>query len=138
MVNDMKKAVISEGLRTTPPALNGFPKQVPPGGDTVCGRFIPGGTDIFLNIWSMVRSKEVFGEDADFFRPERFLECEPGEKAKLLRTVDLIFGYGRWSCLGKQIALIELNKVVVQVCLNRPSFSLLDPPSSNSASLAIA
>lgn len=123
------QAVISEGLRTTPPALNGFPKQVPPGGDTVCGRFIPGGTDIFLNIWSMVRSKEVFGEDADFFRPERFLECEPGEKAKLLRTVDLIFGYGRWSCLGKQIALIELNKVIVQL-LREFDFQIVNPGAS--------
>lgn len=34
------QAVISEGMRTVPPVINGFAKQVPPGGDT--SESIPG------------------------------------------------------------------------------------------------
>lgn len=115
MVNGCAQAVLHEGLRLTTPAVSGFPKRVPPEGDTICGRFVPGGTDIFLNIWLMLRNKEVFGQDAEVFRPERFLECD-----KLLKTVDLVFGHGRWTCLGKTIAWIELHKVVVQVCGSSP------------------
>jgi hypothetical protein len=31
------------------------------------------------------------------------------------QCLDLIFGYGRWGCLGKNVAWIELNKVFVEV-----------------------
>ncbi len=30
--------------------------------------------------------------------------------------VGLIFGFGKYSCLGKGVAMIKLNKVFVQVC----------------------
>jgi cytochrome P450 len=104
------------------PAIIGFPKKVPPGGDKICGRFVPGGTDIFVNLWSMLRNKEVFGDDADVFRPDRFLECDEDKRAMLVRNVDLAFGHGRWQCPGKTIAWLELNKIFVEVCIdNIPS-----------------
>jgi hypothetical protein len=30
-------------------------------------------------------------------------------------TLELVFGHGRWQCLGRNVALIELNKVYVEV-----------------------
>jgi len=30
--------------------------------------------------------------------------------------LELVFGYGRWQCLGKSVAQVELNKVFVEVC----------------------
>lgn len=36
-------AVVSEGLRLNPPVVIGVPRVVPDGGDTVCGRWVPGG-----------------------------------------------------------------------------------------------
>lgn len=98
-----------------PPAIIGFPKKVPPGGDTICGQFVPEGTDVFVNFVSMLRDKEVFGQDADVFRPERFIECNEGKRAELRRHVDLGFGFGRWMCPGKTLAWLELNKVFVEV-----------------------
>ncbi|KAK7752820.1 hypothetical protein SLS62_005162 [Diatrype stigma] len=93
------QAVLNEGLRLTPPAIGGFPKRVPPEGDTICGRFVPGGTDIFFNTWLMLRNKEVFGEDADVFRPERFLECDKRLKS-LLREFDFQIANpgASWDC----------------------------------------
>ena len=32
-------------------------------------------------------------------------------------TMELVFGYGRWQYLGKNVALIELKKVFVEVTL---------------------
>lgn len=68
---------------------------------------------------------EVFGADAEVFRPERFLECDDKQKTYMLRTIDLIFGHGRWLCLGKPLAVMELNKIFVEVrsAMSPPPFS---------------
>ncbi|KAI1504579.1 cytochrome P450 [Biscogniauxia marginata] len=122
------QAVINEGLRMVPPAITGFPKKVPPGGDTICGRFVPEGTDIFVNLWSMVRNKEVFGVDADVFRPERFLECGEAKRSQFMRCIDLAFGHGRWQCPGKTLAWIELNKIFVEL-FREFDFQIVNPIS---------
>lgn len=104
-----------------PPLMNGFPRQVPAEGDTICGRFVPGGTDIFVNYVGMLRDKSVFGEDADIFRPERYLEEGHGgsddeeRRNRMLKTTDLAFSHGRWRCLGQRLAWVQLQKVVVEV-----------------------
>ncbi|KAI1370653.1 cytochrome P450 [Hypoxylon crocopeplum] len=122
------QAVIQEGLRMVPPATTGFPKKVPAGGDTICGMFVPEGTDIFVNLWSMLRNKEVFGEDADLFRPERFLDCDEAKKAQLAKNIDLAFGHGRWMCPGKTLAWLELNKMFVELLRNF-DFQIVNPES---------
>lgn len=92
-----------------------MPKEVPPEGDTIHGKFIPGGTSIGMNPSGLLRSKELFGADADMFRPERFLEIDKEARTKMQRDVELTFGYGRWMCAGKPIAFLELNKVYFEV-----------------------
>lgn len=77
---------------------------------------MPEGTEIHMNCISMLMNTDVFGEDTEVFRPERFLERDDKQKAYMLKTIDLIFGYGRWLCLGKPLAMIELNKIFVEVC----------------------
>ncbi|KAI1436271.1 cytochrome P450 [Xylaria sp. CBS 124048] len=109
------QAVIYEGMRMSPPPVMGFPKRVPPGGDTISGHFVPEGTDVFLNVVSMLRNPEVFGEDANVFRPERFIECSAEERSELTKNVDLVFGHGRWSCPGETLARMELNKIFVEI-----------------------
>ena len=42
-------AVVEEGLRLCPPNPSGLQHVVPPGGDTVCGRWLPGGVSGPLN-----------------------------------------------------------------------------------------
>ena len=62
----------------------------------------------------------LYGEDCATFRPERWLfdtsDAEARERlARMTRTNDLIFGYGRWVCLGRNIALIEIHKCVFEL-----------------------
>ena len=119
-----------------PPALMGFGKRVPPQGDTICnGVFIPGGTDILVNVLEMLRNKEVFGEDCDVFRPERFLEGDEKITAQMLKVVDLTFGHGRWGCPGKALAWMEMNKVFVEVSFFFFEFFFLSPSSEFMANL---
>ncbi|KAF6805135.1 pisatin demethylase [Colletotrichum sojae] len=125
------QAVIKEGMRVHPPVTDSVPKRVPDGGDTVVvdGRpvFLPGGAIVGYAVWPMHLSKEIFGDDAEEFRPERWLLEADGRKlATMNRVHELVFGYGRYSCLGKPIAMMELGKTVYELvrnfdwCLARP------------------
>lgn len=92
-------------------------KETPPAGDTWKGRFIPGGTRIGWSGWAMCRREDIWGTDSHEFRPERWLTegqggTTPAENVrKMEATIDMIFGHGRYQCLGRPVAFIELNKV---------------------------
>ncbi len=98
-----------------PPGTSLMSKVVPPEGDTINGVFVPGGTEIGQCAWAMQRSKKVFGEDSNVFRPERWLEAKEEKLERMERTFGLLWGYGKYSCPGKIIALMELNKVFSEV-----------------------
>jgi cytochrome P450 len=63
----------------------------------------------------MMEDPKLWGEDAKVFRPERWLTGTPEEIRNMEANVDLVFGHGKWSCLGKKIAQSALNKTIVQV-----------------------
>jgi cytochrome P450 len=63
----------------------------------------------------MVEDPKLWGEDAKVYRPERWLSGKPEEIRKMEANADLVFGYGKWSCLGKTVAQTTLNKTIVQV-----------------------
>ncbi|KAJ4305522.1 hypothetical protein N0V90_001053 [Kalmusia sp. IMI 367209] len=118
-------AVVREAMRVHPPVVNLFSRVAPPTGDvvTVQGKeyFIPGGTMIGYSAFGMHRhNTDLYGSDAHVFRPERWLldESVPGEKdrlAKMQKVNDMVFGYGRWVCLGRHIALMEIHKVIFEL-----------------------
>ncbi|KAI3329047.1 cytochrome P450 [Xylariaceae sp. AK1471] len=120
------QAVIHEGLRMRPVLTQVFSKEVPPEGDTIGGHFIPGGTAIGMNLSSMLCSKALFGDDAEIFRPERFLEASEATRLEMQRNVDLNFGYGRWMCSGRPLAWTELNKTYFEL-LREFDFQVGDP-----------
>ncbi|KAF7538220.1 hypothetical protein G7Z17_g12677 [Cylindrodendrum hubeiense] len=120
------QAVIKEGLRIFPPVAGLMAKEAPPQGDTFKGVFIPGGTRIGYGAWGIFRSEDLWGKDAGEFRPERWLEASPDKLKDMESTLDLIFSYGKWQCLGRPVALMELNKIYVEL-LRRFDFSLCDP-----------
>ena len=109
------QAVIWEGLRLWPPLFGLQAKMSPPAGETVNGVFFPGGTEIAICDAAVGRKKAVFGPDADIFRPERWIEADAATKDKYMKTAEIIFGAGRFVCLGKTIAMMELGKAIVEV-----------------------
>jgi cytochrome P450 len=95
-------------------------KTVPKGGDTINGLLIPEGTSIGHSAFGVTYSKAVFGEDAEIFRLERWFEFGEGEaeverEKRMKMTVDEVFHSGKWLCAGKSVAVMELNKVFVEV-----------------------
>lgn len=120
------QAVLREGFRIRPPVTDVVPKRVPEGGDTVFldGKpvFLPGGTNIGYSVNGLHSRKDIFGEDADIFRPERWIPSENGTDmdriAEMKKTTELIFGYGKYQCLGKNIGWMEYGKAIFEVSTN--------------------
>ncbi|RBQ67894.1 hypothetical protein FVER14953_13512 [Fusarium verticillioides] len=120
------QAVIKEGLRIHPPVVGLMSKEVPQGGDTFKGQYLPEGTKIGYCAWGIFRRTDIWGEDSDEFRPERWLHSSVDSLRLMEGTLELVFGYGRWQCLGKNIALMELNKVFVEL-IRHFDLAVVDP-----------
>lgn len=117
------QAVIKEALRIMPPGTAPLFKSVPPGGDVIEGKFIPCGTQIGTSFLTICHNKKTFGEDAAVFLPERWIEADEERFAEMARTVDFVFSSGRYKCLGRPVALMELNKIFVEVSVYSFFFS---------------
>ncbi|RAH66101.1 cytochrome P450 [Aspergillus aculeatinus CBS 121060] len=108
-------ACLKEALRLHPPFCLPFERIVPETGMTVSGRYLPPGTTVGMNPWVINRNREVFGEDADMWRPERWLS--DAHSHTIMEKTMLSFGAGRRMCLGKNIAIFEIKKLTATLLL---------------------
>lgn len=104
-------ACVQETFRMHPASAVNLERVVPPAGANIAGEQIPGGTVVGVSSWATHRNKEVFGEDAQTFRPERWLEASE-EQVRLMEKSMLHFGAGNHLCLGKNISAREMYKLV--------------------------
>ncbi|KAH7135612.1 pisatin demethylase [Dendryphion nanum] len=104
-------AVIQESFRLHPAAGLILERIVPPQGMDILGTFVPGGTIVGCNAWVLHRRPEVFGLDVDVFRPERWIEASP-DKLKEMKATMFQFGAGARTCIGKNVSLLEVYKLV--------------------------
>jgi cytochrome P450 len=107
-------ACIKEGLRLNPPAPNLFARLVPKGGAVIDGVFVPGGTEVTSHSYAMQRDEGMYGDDAEEFKPERWMVSE--KRALEFEAGQFTFGVGSRVCLGKSIALMEIYKLLPEVC----------------------
>ena len=97
----------------------------------VCGRFIPAGTIVAIPQYLLQRDPRYFS-DPDKFVPERWM---PGRKEKMhkmasrtclasplpikvLTEAAVPFSFGPYSCVGKQLAYLELRLVMTAILRN--------------------
>lgn len=121
-------AVIKEALRIFPVFGLVLERVVPPSGLTLPDNnstFIPSDTIIGVNPWVLHRDARIFGEDAKEWRPERWLVPSPNNKSSIsgepsaseerIKRMDrhiLSFGAGARVCLGRNIAMLEMHKLL--------------------------
>lgn len=104
-------ACVKEAFRLHPAAGLPLERIVPSQGAEICGEFIAGGTIVGCSAWVIHRRPEVFGSDVDTYRPERWLEASK-ESRKEMEGSMFHFGMGARTCIGKNISLLEIYKLV--------------------------
>lgn len=104
---------IKEGLRLQPPGTNLYARIVPKEGKAIDGQFVPGGTEITSYAYCVQRDQSLYGETAEQFEPERWLEGE--ERTFELEAAQFTFGMGPRVCLGKDVAVMEMYKLLPEV-----------------------
>ena len=107
-------ACVHETLRLSPSVSMILPRYAPAGGMQIGETWISERVEVAANPYIIHRSTEIFGSDADDFRPERWLGNP--QQVRLMHKYSLWFGYGSRKCLGRNIALFESQKFIVQVC----------------------
>ncbi|KAI0876746.1 cytochrome P450 [Hypoxylon argillaceum] len=134
-------ACIKEAFRAYPAAGLPLERIVPAGGVEIAGRRVPGGTIVGCSAWLIHRRPEIFGDDVDVYRPERWLVDDeeegealmPGpereERERRVREMNghmFQFGMGARTCIGKNISLLEMYKLVPSL-LRRFEIRFKDP-----------
>ncbi|KOS37959.1 hypothetical protein ACN38_g11242 [Penicillium nordicum] len=141
------QACIKEALRLHPATGLPLARIVPKGGATLSGRFFPEGETVGVNAWVIHQNESVFGPDTASYLPERWLE-NPAQSSEMERNflavsplhlptptfiLDLEFinhrscqfGAGARTCIGKNISLMEIGKLVPEL-VRRFDFELVD------------
>ncbi|GAD97031.1 putative P450 monooxygenase [Paecilomyces variotii No. 5] len=121
------QACMKEALRMHPAVGLLLERVVPEGGANFGNVYLPAGTVVGMNPWVLGYDKKVYGEDVDVYRPERWLEADR-ETYKLMDRNYFAFGSGARTCLGKNVSLMEMSKLVPQLVRDY-TFELADPKS---------
>jgi len=76
-------ACINEAIRIHPAFCLPFERIVPAGGVTIGGKYLKEGTVVGMNPYVVNRHRETFGDDADVWRPERWMGLTEEEWRKM-------------------------------------------------------
>jgi cytochrome P450 len=68
---------MKEALRLHPGVAFPIERETPAAGANICGVQLAPGTNVSMTAAVLQVDKSVFGEDADEFRPGRWLDCGP-------------------------------------------------------------
>lgn len=114
------QACINEALRRHSTSGMGLPRIMTE--DTVvCGEVFKAGTILSVPSYTIHHLDSVWG-DPWVYRPERWLE----EGGKELEKALNVFSFGPRSCVGRNVAMMELL-IFISTLLYRYDFKLVDP-----------
>ena len=106
-------AVVDESMRCHLTSRLPTLRDTPANGLHICGSWVPPGVSVGVYGSVVHHRREVFGEDVDVFRPERWLDEE--EKVRRMRNTMFSFGSGKYSCLGRHLSKLEILKFIPSV-----------------------
>lgn len=116
-------AVINETLRIHSTSALGLPRIIPAGGITIHGKLFPEGTILSVPTYTIHRNKEIWGDDAEDFRPERWLK--QGAFSHYGKAFNP-FSFGPRQCVGRNLGLIELQ-LLIATMFKHFNFELVYP-----------
>lgn len=97
----------------------GLPRVVVGDGIRLHGHFFKSGTVLSVPAYTIHHMKEVWGMDADEFRPERWTVLTERQKNAFIP-----FSYGPRACVGRNLALMEMA-LITSIVFRNFEFELL-------------
>ena len=111
------RACIDETLRLRPPIAYPLQRIVTAAeGATVFGHHIRQGTVVAVPPYSAHRNPEFF-PDPERYNPARWLNKEDTEQVNRLKNYTITFSTGPRACLGRHIAIVELQILISTLVL---------------------
>lgn len=95
--------------------------------DVLLGYLIPKGTEIYLSPATLHKLKHVWGDDAEEFKPERWMDpsalTEEQRQTTKCVTPDMTWAYmpfltGPRNCIGSKVALMEIKIMLYYLLIN--------------------
>ena len=117
-------AIIQESLRLHPAVGLPLERIVPAHGLQVGDVFIPAGTNVGATAWAIHSKVAIFGADPHIYRPERWLEVSEAKRTEMNNAL-FSFGMGARTCIGKNISLLEMYKLVPTIFRHEPIPNIL-------------
>jgi cytochrome P450 len=118
-------AVTQEVLRFHPPI--GLTPRTTARDTTIAGHYVPKGTRVMIAMLAVNQSKELWGEDATEFKPERWLGGKrAGNGGADSNYAMMTFLHGPRSCIGQAFARGEF-KCLLALLVGRLEMILEDP-----------
>ncbi|KAG7382096.1 hypothetical protein PHYPSEUDO_005310 [Phytophthora pseudosyringae] len=91
------------------------------------GAFIEKGTVVVVSKYAAARRKNVWGEDAAEYRPERWFNEKTGEPKNITPPQFITFSTGPRKCIGMRLAMLEM-KTVMAVLFSRFDIETVEDP----------
>uniref|UniRef100_A0ACD6AKC7 Uncharacterized protein n=1 Tax=Avena sativa TaxID=4498 RepID=A0ACD6AKC7_AVESA len=109
--------VLLETLRLYPPTP--LERKTVASSDVMpSGHKVHEGEIVIISLYAMGRMKDIWGEDCQDFRPERWL-LEDGSKLRYVPSHKfLAFNSGPRMCLGKDIAIMQMKTIMATILWN--------------------
>ncbi|KAE8548391.1 hypothetical protein TMatcc_010798 [Talaromyces marneffei ATCC 18224] len=135
-------ACLNESLRAYPPVPFGMPRQVPKGGATIAGEYVPEDTVVAIWHWAAYHNDQLW-TDPFGYHPERYLH-DP-RFANDAFAIHNPFSHGPRNCIGRHLAYAEMRLVLARLLfdfemrladpdldwLNHKSYVLWSKPALN-------
>ncbi|UNI15986.1 hypothetical protein JDV02_002467 [Purpureocillium takamizusanense] len=122
MIRDLEYLdfVFKETLRHHSTSGIGLPRLVPANssGVTILGHYFPPGTVLSVPTYTIHHSAEIWGPDAEEFRPERWEAVTPRQKNAFIP-----FSHGPRACVGRNVAEMKM-KLIAATWVRRYSVCL--------------
>ncbi|KAF3645213.1 Cytochrome [Capsicum annuum] len=113
--------ILNEVLRLYPPVIALYKRAYKE--CKIGDLYIPAGLDLTLPIMLINRDTELWGDDAEEFKPERFAEGISHACKDPTQMAFMPFGWGPRTCIGQNFSMIEA-KVALSMILKKFSFRL--------------
>ena len=94
---------------------------------TILGQFVPKGTKVIIAPWAINHNKQLWGDDAEEFNPDRWMA--PGQAnsgGAVSNYANLTFLHGPRSCIGQRFAIAELA-CLIAAFVGKYEFEMVNP-----------